>query len=281
MFRSSFLRRAKTAFDTFCSSSLINSKSRNIHGVARRFYPTNHFQIVRQHRWFKNHRAVVSSIAVVLGATTIYSQSLETIPYLRRTRFLIVPKRIERKACEWIFDNYKEQHRDEILPSEHPESIRIRRISEEMLEALRSDLREERVWEHSKTSEEEQKKRRKSMIRYLEGLNWEFIVVRDPEVNAMNIAPGKIVILTGLLDRYENAKDEAEQIQYTPRDSSSVHVLQCNSNSFISPPEERIQYTPRDSSSVHCMYLSSFSELDQGFSWIGVVHKIDNVIGGA
>ncbi|KAK1298148.1 hypothetical protein QJS10_CPB14g01654 [Acorus calamus] len=199
-------RRVKTTFDAFCGLSSINSKFNGIHGVGRRrFYSTNHSQTVRHNRWFKNHRAVVSSTAVVLGATTIYSQSLETIPYLKQTRFLILPKRIERKASEWIFDDYKEQHRDEILPSEHPESIRIRRISEEMLEALRRDLREERVWEHKKImSEEEKKKRRKSMIRYLEGLNWEFIVVRDPEVNAMNVAPGKIVVLTGLLDRLKS-----------------------------------------------------------------------------
>lgn len=151
-------------FNGFSSFSSISQRlvtrvcgvNRNLHNPfvvgARRFYyvdPRNvkHFKPRGPKSWLQNPRYVF--IVVIVGSgvlITVYFGKMETVPYTKRTHLILLPKTMERKLGENEFEQMKKAFKGKILPPIHPESVRVRMIAQEIIDALQRGLRKETVW---------------------------------------------------------------------------------------------------------------------------------------
>ncbi|KAI3982535.1 hypothetical protein MKX01_031274 [Papaver californicum] len=121
-------------------------------GGGRRFYYADRFQV--QHfkprepkRWFENPRNVLVIVLVSGGVfVTVYAGNLETIPYTKRSHFVLLSKELEKQMGEQSLNQIKNAFRGKILPAIHPESIRVRLIAKDVIEALERGIRHEQVW---------------------------------------------------------------------------------------------------------------------------------------
>ncbi|KAL8148188.1 mitochondrial metalloendopeptidase OMA1 [Apium graveolens] len=120
--------------------------------VGKRYYyvdrhQVRHFRPRGPKNWFQNPRIIF--IVMVLGGgilITVYFGNLETIPYTKRTHFVLLPSGMEKRMGDTQFEEIKKQFKGKILPSIHPDSIRVRLIAKEIVEALQRGLRKEQVW---------------------------------------------------------------------------------------------------------------------------------------
>ncbi|XP_026380248.1 uncharacterized protein LOC113275038 isoform X1 [Papaver somniferum] len=153
-----------TQFDTprasGCSfSSLVRSKFTPFHqdhqffnGGGCRFYYADRYQV--QHfkprgpkRWFENPRNVLIVVLVSGGVfVTVYAGNLETIPYTKRSHFVLLSKELEKQMGEKSLNQIKNAFRGKILPAMHPESIRVRLIAKDVIGALERGIRHEQAW---------------------------------------------------------------------------------------------------------------------------------------
>ncbi|KAJ1395427.1 Peptidase M48 [Sesbania bispinosa] len=131
--------------------------NRNLHnpflsGGAKRFYyvdPYNvqHFRPRGPRRWFQNPRHLFIVVMVGSGLLiTVYFGNLETVPYTKRTHLILMSKAMERKLGETQFEQMKAGFKGKILPPIHPESVRVRMIAKDIVDALLRGLRKEHVW---------------------------------------------------------------------------------------------------------------------------------------
>ncbi|KAA8533811.1 hypothetical protein F0562_031328 [Nyssa sinensis] len=150
----------KSRVSGFCLSSLISRNGFGLKqnpyspflGGARRYYYVDrnqiyHFRPRGPRRWFQNPREVL--IVVLIGSgvlITVYFGNLETIPYTKRTHFVLLSRSLEKKLGEEQFEQMKRSFKGKILPAIHPESVRVRLISKEIIEALQRGLRNDQVW---------------------------------------------------------------------------------------------------------------------------------------
>lgn len=121
-------------------------------GGSKRFYYVDRYRI--QHfkprgprRWFQNPRTVL--IVVIAGSgvfVTVYYGNLETIPYTKRRHFVLLSRAMERRLGESQFEQMKAAFKGKILPALHPESVRVRLIAKDIIEALQRGLKQENVW---------------------------------------------------------------------------------------------------------------------------------------
>ncbi|KAF8379350.1 hypothetical protein HHK36_028784 [Tetracentron sinense] len=149
---------SNTRVSAFSVSSLISAKSssrilpKQNHGGGRRFYFVDHYQV--QHfkprgprRWFRNPRTVVIVVLVGSGVLiTVYSGNLETVPYTKRRHFVLLSRSLERQMGEYQFEQMKAALKGKILPPIHPESIRVRLIAKDIIEALQRGIKHEHAW---------------------------------------------------------------------------------------------------------------------------------------
>lgn len=154
----------------------------------------NSYLIERLYKsWNQNPRYRKPITIGLLGcgvAASVYFWNLETIPYTKRTHFVLMSTFTEKKLCQSIFKLAAKIFEWKILPSHHHHSIRVQRIGQEIVRAL-----------HKGMKKEEQGKEKMGTAD-LEEFEWEFIVVEDPadDVNAASSPGGKIVVSTGMLD---------------------------------------------------------------------------------
>lgn len=129
-----------------------NQYSGPFFGGAKRYYfvdrhQIHHFRPRGPHRWFQNPRIVLIVVLVGSGLViTVYLGNLETIPYTKRTHFVLLSKDIEKRLGESQFQEMKKSFKGKILPAIHPESVRVRLIATDIIEALQRGLRKEQVW---------------------------------------------------------------------------------------------------------------------------------------
>ncbi|KAG2715726.1 hypothetical protein I3760_03G091300 [Carya illinoinensis] len=110
-------------------------------------YRVQHFKPRGPRRWFQNPRNVLIVVLVGSGVViTVYFGNLETIPYTNRKHFVLLSRSMERKLGETQFENMKATFKGKILPAIHPESVRVRLIARDIIEALQRGLRNENVW---------------------------------------------------------------------------------------------------------------------------------------
>ncbi|XP_038877447.1 mitochondrial metalloendopeptidase OMA1 [Benincasa hispida] len=121
-------------------------------GDSKRFYYVDryrvqHFKPRGPRRWFQDPRTVL--IVVVAGSgvfITVYYGNLETVPYTKRRHFVLLSRTMERRLGESQFEQMKAAFKGKILPAVHPESVRVRLIAKDIIEALQRGLRQENVW---------------------------------------------------------------------------------------------------------------------------------------
>ncbi|KAG5558458.1 hypothetical protein RHGRI_008406 [Rhododendron griersonianum] len=108
----------------------------------------HHFRPRGPRRWFQNPRTVLIVVLVSSGAfVTVYFGNLETVPYTKRKHFILLSKTLERQLGESQFQQMKASFKGKILPAIHPDSVRVRLIAKDVIEALKRGLRqEEKVW---------------------------------------------------------------------------------------------------------------------------------------
>ncbi|KAH7656013.1 Peptidase family M48 protein [Dioscorea alata] len=119
----------------------------------RRFYyfdrgQLQHFRRRSSRRWYQNSGTVLIVI-VLSGCTifTVYYGHLETVPYTKRSHFILLSPSIERQLGEHEFQQIKDSLKGKILPAIHPDSVRVRLIAKDIIEALQRGLRHDtRQW---------------------------------------------------------------------------------------------------------------------------------------
>lgn len=110
-------------------------------------YQVRHFKPRGPGRWFQNPRTVFTVVLVgSVGLITLIVGNTETIPYTKRTHFILLSKPMEKLLGETQFEQIKKTYQGKILPATHPESIRVRLIAKEVIDALQRGLSNERVW---------------------------------------------------------------------------------------------------------------------------------------
>ncbi|KAL2541990.1 Peptidase family M48 family protein [Abeliophyllum distichum] len=137
----------------------IECNSPFLHGAKRFYYVDRyrvyHFKPRGFKRWFQNPRNVIIAFLVGSGVViTIYFGNLETVPYTKRTHFVLLSKNLEKELGETQFKQIKASFKGKILPPLHPESIRVQAIAHHIIEALQRGLRKEMVWSDIRYSPE-------------------------------------------------------------------------------------------------------------------------------
>lgn len=183
-----------------CFSSLVGLKSPSpcsIHGYPNNLRLVKHYHngTLSYYTPKKPHFMNVSlkrTLYFLGSGLVIYTvyEHFEKIPYTNRTHFVFAPPHFDKWLGDLIFQNV--QLRDK-LSEEHPDSVRVKMIGEQIVEALESDLKA--------------MKSENVSVDHLRGLDWEFIVVDKPIVHAYCVPGGKIVVYTGLL---KELKSDAE-----------------------------------------------------------------------
>ncbi|XP_015877852.1 mitochondrial metalloendopeptidase OMA1 [Ziziphus jujuba] len=140
-----------SSYSIIPQKSVSQGLTRTQYGARRYYYvdryQVHHFRPRGPRRWFQNPRNVLIVVLVGSGIViTVYFGNLETIPYTKRTHFVLLSKEMERKLGETQFEQMKDAFRGKILPAIHPESVRVRLISNEIIKALQRGLRHEKVW---------------------------------------------------------------------------------------------------------------------------------------
>jgi hypothetical protein len=80
-------------------------------------------------------RLIIAVVIFATGSVYVYFTHLQTVPYTHRKHFVLISPDMEKSLGEAEFDNIKKQFRTKILPPIHPETIRVRRIAKEVIEA--------------------------------------------------------------------------------------------------------------------------------------------------
>lgn len=117
----------------------------------RRYYvdrnQVRHFRPRGPRKWFQSPRNLL--VVTLAGSTlvvTVYFGNLETIPYTKRTHFILLSQNLEKRIGDSQFNQIKSTYKGKILPAIHPDSVRVRLIAKEIIEALQRGLKKERVW---------------------------------------------------------------------------------------------------------------------------------------
>ncbi|XP_039141056.1 mitochondrial metalloendopeptidase OMA1-like [Dioscorea cayenensis subsp. rotundata] len=153
-------------------------------------------------------RTILQPLALLIGVIVggggiIYYLYFETVPFSNNSRLVIVSPLAERKISEIEFQKLKNGLEGRILPANHPDTIRVRRISENIIEAIqpclhhdkrqRGDLRYACEIQALERSPETRKKS-------AEAERWEVLVVSDKTFYAFCLPCRKIVVSTRVLD---------------------------------------------------------------------------------
>ncbi|KAK9665604.1 hypothetical protein RND81_14G122800 [Saponaria officinalis] len=136
----------------FCKNGIKSNQSSLISGVSRRNYYVDrkqvyHFKPRGYKGWIQNPRNMF--IIIVIGGSlgiTIYYGNSEIVPYTKRKHFVLLSRGLEKQIGEHQFNEMKKSFRGKILPALHPESVRVRLIAKDIIEALQRGLSHERVW---------------------------------------------------------------------------------------------------------------------------------------
>ncbi|KAI3942330.1 hypothetical protein MKW92_041467 [Papaver armeniacum] len=192
--------------------SKINYRARRFLDGARRFYR-------EAYDAYEKHKNTLITVGLVVGGVVTAVWGSERIPYSERIHLIFLSKDFERKIGKRSYNGVLKKYEGKILPETHPESVRVRLIAKDIIEALRRGLRYEQVGsdlEYNKEVDKEvqeiagQAKKGSQVVTYhLEGLDWEILVVDEPTVNAICMPGGKIVVFTGLLNRFKSDAEVA------------------------------------------------------------------------
>ncbi|KAK6121578.1 hypothetical protein DH2020_044679 [Rehmannia glutinosa] len=94
----------------------------------------------------KSKKCVRSCFDWFWGCNYVYFGNLEIVPYTKRTHVVLLSRTLEKELGETQFKQIKTQFKGKIHSPLHLESIRVQRISQDIIEALQKGLSKEQVW---------------------------------------------------------------------------------------------------------------------------------------
>ncbi|KAF8756298.1 hypothetical protein HU200_011118 [Digitaria exilis] len=144
------------------------------------------------------HRGLAGAASLVAGVALCSRR--EAVPYTDRTRLIVLSPKAERWLGELVFSEEKKKLGSKVLPPLDPQSVRVRRIASEIVAAA---VRRRDAPPPTSDEKEPPPPRGVAVIND----DWEVIVVKDNMVNAVCFPGGKIIVYTGLLDKF---REDAE-----------------------------------------------------------------------
>ncbi|XP_051196732.1 mitochondrial metalloendopeptidase OMA1-like [Lolium perenne] len=154
--------------------------------------------------WYQDKR-VIKAAACLSGCAviTLCCGRFETVPYSNRRHFIVLPPLAEGFLGKCFFARSKIELASKILPPEHPDSVRVRKITMDIVRAAERGL-----------------------AGHLDRLDWEVIVVKDKLVNASCLPGGKIIVYTGLLEQMEMDAEVATVLGHEVGHAIARHVAE-------------------------------------------------------
>ncbi|KAA8902521.1 hypothetical protein TRICI_005882 [Trichomonascus ciferrii] len=124
-----------------------------------------------QHQVDWNKRAQWGGGFLILGGI-VYVSNLDSAPYSNRNRFIIIGPKLEKKIGERGYRETMSEFGRHILPDNHPQTIRVKRIMDRLIRASQ-----------------------------LEHMDWKIHVIDDPKAppNAFVLPSGKVFVFTSIL----------------------------------------------------------------------------------
>jgi predicted Zn-dependent protease len=121
-------------------------------------------------------------LATLAVGGVVYVTHLEPVPVTGRQHFVLCSAATERRLGDEAYAQVRAQFAGSILAASSPDVQRVQRVSKRILEVLPA-LGAGKL-EH---------------LAHLRNTQWQFTVVRSPQVNAFAVPNGKVVVFTGLL----------------------------------------------------------------------------------
>ncbi|KAK2421490.1 mitochondrial metalloendopeptidase OMA1 [Trifolium repens] len=194
----------------------------------------------------------------------------ETVPYTKRTRFILPTITMERNKGLKQFEELKQVYEGKILPPTHPDSVRVTNILNNIIHALHREVEKMR----SHNSKEytglrflwlRMRRRLPPSLSHLDGLNWEALILSCPDPGCQSYTGGKIVLTTTFIEHITSDVEIATCIAHevahiVARHSAEkltkilwVYVLDAVLNLFVavdftkrvSPLVERLPFNKR------------------------------------
>ncbi|KAI9092509.1 hypothetical protein K1719_027637 [Acacia pycnantha] len=135
---------------------------------ARRFYCVDQYNTAQKHRksrglrwWFRVGVLIVTCCLAVI--MKVFYDHMEIVPYHHRTRLILYSESKLRSLAQMAFKTKKESLEGRILPDTHLESIRVRRIAQDIFDAYMVEIQRQ-------GSE-------LSTTLHFDGLDWEVLVM--------------------------------------------------------------------------------------------------------
>jgi hypothetical protein len=132
----------------------------------------------------------------------------ETVPCTKRTRFIPLPLAFEKIEGQVPFEEFKQKFEGKFMPQTHPNSVRTRKILNNVLDGLK---RERKKMRSTNCSSEYSILRRiwlrligklPPSMSHLDGLNWEILIVNFPLMVGQCFPGGKIVLSTAMIENF-------------------------------------------------------------------------------
>lgn len=125
---------------------------------------------------------------------TLYATQLERIPYSKRYHWVLGPPEVSepfvRQMGDTMLEKLEEKYKGSIVPPNSPQSIRMKSILKEIVEAMNSGLKLPNSGKWSTRFSTE----------HLDGMKWDVMVVDSNEVFAGCLSNGTIVVFTRLFE---------------------------------------------------------------------------------
>jgi Zn-dependent protease with chaperone function len=135
----------------------------------------------RRYLWYMV--GVTGSVGIIY-----YIYHLERVPISGRLRFMNVTRKQEQMMGDMAFQSMIEEVGKSILPSWHPLTLQVRRVTDRLLASMHSLRLEDSVQsDMSDTSSKDLKKN-----------SYQVYVIDDPTPNAMVLPSGQIFVFTGI-----------------------------------------------------------------------------------
>ncbi|KAF8659724.1 hypothetical protein HU200_058183 [Digitaria exilis] len=161
------------------------------------------------------HGRLAGAASLVAGVALCSRR--EAVPYTDRTRLIVLSPKAERWLGELVFNDEKQKLGSKVLPPLDPQSVRVRRIASEIAAAAvrRRDA-------PPRLMKEPPPPRGVVVIND----DWEVIVVKDNMVNAVCFPGGKIIVYTGLLDKFREDAEVATILGHEVGHAVARHVAE-------------------------------------------------------
>ena len=157
--------------------------------------------------------------AAVAGGSAVWYASREEIPFTHRMHAILITTGMERELGESTFKQIREEatRAGTLLPRNHPASKAVERVGRRLAAVASSDERGKDGVIHSLGG---------GYTSHMAGLDWEFVVIDDNQVNAFVVPGGKVVVYTGLLRLLKSEKELAAVLAHEVAHVLARHVAE-------------------------------------------------------